>query len=271
MYITILCTRRLSRAQLWDVSTPPGGGEVPWWFWGVIWLVYSTQDSFTHMSGIRTGIARRWGSPGLPSLHRAAEPPRGSPRRWAGLFTGGSGLPEQVFLETEVEGHSLCLISDVPGPHFCCLLPGKRYTKPKFKWMGKSIQVCKPQSVCYCPLKSHWRKRNYTCDLWSDQMHWADFCTSITQLISVSLLSWCLPESFACTLMLALFLLDFFLKESVYFHSFRFGREDSDIWVHSPVSYWKMLSQLLSGVTQKNDSSAASNMRLLLFLLHSLS
>lgn len=212
MYITILCTRRLSRAQLWDVSTPPGGGEVPWWFWGVIWLVYSTQDSFTHMSGIRTGIARRWGSPGLPSLHRAAEPPRGSPRRWAGLFTGGSGLPEQVFLETEVEGHSLCLISDVPGPHFCCLLPGKRYTKPKFKWMGKSIQVCKPQSVCYCPLKSHWRKRNYTCDLWSDQMHWADFCTSITQLISVSLLSWCLPKSFACTLMLALFLLDFFFK-----------------------------------------------------------
>lgn len=143
MYITILCSRSLSRAQLWDVSTPPGGGEVPWWFWAVIWLVYSTQGSFTHVSGILTGIARRWGSPGLPSLHRAAEPPMGSPRRWTGLFTGGSGLPEQVFLETEVEGHSLCLISDVPGPHFCCLLPGKGHTKPKFKWMGKSTQVCK--------------------------------------------------------------------------------------------------------------------------------
>lgn len=150
----ILCIRSLSRAQLWDVSTLPGGDEVPLRFWAVIWLVYSTQDSFTHVSGIRTGIARRWGSPGLPSLHGAAEPPMGSPRRWAGLFTGGSGLPEQVFLETEVEGHSLCPISDVPGPHFCCLLPGNGYTKPKFKWMGQSIQVCKPQSGAITPSRA---------------------------------------------------------------------------------------------------------------------
>lgn len=90
-------------------------------------------------------------------------------------------------------------------------------TRKRIHWAQIQVDGAEHTSMqatvrCYHPFKSHWRKRNYTCDLWSYQMHWADFCTSITQLISVSFLSWCLPKSFVCTLMLVLFLLDFWKR-----------------------------------------------------------
>ena len=196
IYITILHARNLSWAQLWDISTPPGGGEVPWWFWAVIRLVYSTQDSFTHMSGIQTGMARRRGSAGLPFLHGAAEPPMGSPRRWARLFTGSSGLPEQVFLETEVKTASY-----VSSQMFQVLTSAVFYQerdtlRPNLSRWGRASEYVSHSQVLP-PLEEPVKEEKlHTRDLWSDQMHWADFCSSIIQLISVSLLSWCLPESF---------------------------------------------------------------------------
>lgn len=173
-----------------------------WRWWGPVVVLSCHQAGLqhprqlTHVSGIQTGMARRRGSARLPFFHGAAEPNMGSPRRWAGLFTGSSGLPEQVFLETEVKTASY-----VSSQMFQVLTSAVFYQerdtlRPNSSRWGRASESVSHSQVL-SPLEELVKEEKlHTCDLWSDQMHWADFCTSITQLFSVSLLSWCLPKSF---------------------------------------------------------------------------
>ena len=75
-----------------------------------------------------------------------------------------------------------------------------------YKYASRS-QVLSPLQE---PLKE--KKLHLWSMIRSDALSWFLHFTSITQLISVSFLSWCLPKSFVCTLMLVLFLLDFWKR-----------------------------------------------------------
>lgn len=119
---------------------------------------------------------------------------------------------------------------------------------------------------CYRPSRAIEGKET-TLVIYDQIMHWAGFfALHFHHSVDFRLILELMPARVPCLYIDVSIILLIFEKESTYFHSLRFGREDSDIWVHSPISYRKMLSQLLSKVTQENVPSAALNMRLLVSL-----